>query len=74
MAISIREPPCWYFQTEQSKIASRQDRGDDGGREPPFPHPPEQVEAVHHALNAGDVIREVERDVASEVSIRGHEN
>jgi len=28
---------------------------------------------MHHALYAGDVIREVEREVASEVSIRGHE-
>jgi hypothetical protein len=53
-------------------------RGQHGGhqrrREAALVHEPDEVEAVHHALERGDVIRHVELKVTAEGSIGRHEN
>jgi len=72
-AVSIGEPPGRDLETEQGQIAGSQDRRDDTRRDALLPYPPEQVKAVHHAFDAGDVIRQVERDAATKGSIRRHE-
>ena len=73
MAESIGEPSGWEFQTDQREISRRENHRDDGRRDSPLPHPPEQIETVHHAFDTGDVIRQVERQVTAEVSIGRHE-
>jgi hypothetical protein len=36
-------------------------------------HPPEQIEAVHQSFDAGDLVRQVQRDVSVDAgSVRRH--
>ena len=72
MPETIGEPPRGQLQGDERQISGRKDHRDDSRRDSPLTHPPEQIEAVHDAFDAGDMVGEVEREVTAEASIRRH--
>ena len=69
----VGEPAGRNFQQQQRDVAGREDRGHDVGRQLLLLHPPQQVEAMRDAFEAGDAIRQVQRNVPAVAgSVRRH--
>ena len=73
MAKSIGEPAGRQLEDHERQVACRENRRHDGRRHLLFVYPPEQVEAVHQAFEAGDLVRQVQCDISLVAgSVRRH--
>ena len=66
MAQTIGHPAGGHLEREHAEVARGQHRRYQRGREAALVHEPDEIEAVHHALERGDVIRQVELEVTAE--------
>ena len=65
MSPTIGEPACRQLENGDEEIARRQDRRDGGDGDVLLLDPPQHIEAMHEALDRGDVVGGVEREVSS---------
>ena len=62
---AIGHPASRDLEREYAEVAGGQHCRDKRGREAALMDEPDEIKAVHHALERGHVIRQVEREVTS---------
>jgi hypothetical protein len=73
MAVPVGNPTSRDLQRGERQITRGEDSGNGSGGDVPLVDPPQQVDAVRNAFDAGDVVRRVKEKVSSiPGSIRGH--
>jgi hypothetical protein len=73
VADTIGKPAGRQLETKECEIARRENGGNDRGRNLFLLDPPEEIQAVHDALDRGDPVRQVEKEVTTKAaSIRRH--
>jgi hypothetical protein len=73
MTDTVGKPAGREFEDDERELTCRENRSHDRGGNVLFLDPPQEIEAVHHALDRGDPVRQVENQVSVEPgSIRRH--